>query len=91
MICLMIVIYEMISVPFSISFDIEISSDMSTFSLIIFIIDMFLTFNTGVYIDGNLKMDRTIIFKDYLSFWFWIDLTSTFPYDVIVDESARFI
>ena len=36
-------------------------------------------------------MKREIIIKSYLSFWFWIDLISTFPYDIIIDESESLI
>ncbi|CAD8144569.1 unnamed protein product [Paramecium pentaurelia] len=91
LICLGFVIYEMISIPFQISFEIEISNEISNLSLGVFAFDMILNFNTGVYIDGSLQMNRTYIFKNYLSFWFWIDVISTFPYDIIIDESQQLI
>ncbi|CAD8053481.1 unnamed protein product [Paramecium sonneborni] len=89
--CLAFVIYEMISIPFQISFDIEISKEISMTSLGVFALDILLNFNTGVYIDGILQMKREKIIKSYLSFWFWIDLISTFPYDIIIDESESLI
>ncbi|CAD8144672.1 unnamed protein product [Paramecium octaurelia] len=91
LICLGFVIYEMISIPFQISFEIEISNEISNLSLGVFAFDILLNFNTGVYIDGSLQMNRRYIFKNYLSFWFWIDLISTFPYEIIIDESQQLI
>ncbi|CAD8056617.1 unnamed protein product [Paramecium sonneborni] len=91
LICLGFVIYEMISIPFQISFEIEISKEVQNLSLAVFIFDIILNFNTGVYLDGSLQMNRRQIFKNYISFWFWIDLISTFPYEIIIDESQQLI
>ncbi|CAD8141792.1 unnamed protein product [Paramecium pentaurelia] len=91
LICLGFVIYEMIGIPFQISFEIEISNEIQNLSLGVFIFDILLNFNTGVYIDGALQMDRRYIFKNYLQFWFWIDMISTFPYEIIIDESQQLI
>lgn len=60
-------------------------------SFVVFAFDILLNFNTGVYLDGTLSMKRERIIKNYLSFWFWIDLISTFPYDIIIDESESLI
>jgi len=57
----------------------------------VFSLDILLNFNTGVYLDGILSMKREKIVKSYLSFWFWIDLISTFPYDIIIYESESLI
>ncbi|CAD8139890.1 unnamed protein product [Paramecium pentaurelia] len=91
LLCLAFVIYEMISIPFQISFEIEISKEISMTSLGVFVLDILLNFNTGVYLDGILSMKRERIIKNYLSFWFWIDVISTFPYDIIIDESESLI
>ncbi|CAK75082.1 unnamed protein product (macronuclear) [Paramecium tetraurelia] len=91
LLCLSFVIYEMISIPFQISFEIEISKEISMTSLVVFALDILLNFNTGVYLDGILSMKREKIIRNYLSFWFWIDLISTFPYDIIIDESESLI
>lgn len=53
--------------------------------------DIILNFNTGIFEDGLLKMNRNAIMRDYLEFWFWVDCISTFPYDIILDESSNFV
>lgn len=35
-------------------------------------------------------MQRKLIIKEYLKFWFWIDSFSAFPYDLILDEESGF-
>ncbi|CAK69994.1 unnamed protein product (macronuclear) [Paramecium tetraurelia] len=87
LLCLLLVIYEMITIPLLISFEIELSQAFSRVSTAMFVFDILLNFNTGVYLEGKLNMERKEIFKDYISFWFWIDFISTFPYDIIMDES----
>lgn len=91
LVCLFLVIYEMITIPLLISFEFEVSSTFSIISTTLFSIDILLNFNTGVYLEGKLNMERREILKDYLSFWFWIDFISTFPYDIIMDESTSLI
>lgn len=54
LLCLAYVIYEMISIPFLISFEIEISKEISITSLVVFTLDIIINFNTGVYLDGIL-------------------------------------
>jgi hyperpolarization activated cyclic nucleotide-gated potassium channel 2 len=49
LICLSVVIFEMVSIPFSISFDIDFSGDFANVSTGVFVFDIFLNFNTGVY------------------------------------------
>ncbi|CAD8150179.1 unnamed protein product [Paramecium octaurelia] len=91
LLCLLLVIYEMITIPLLISFEIEISQAFSRVSTAMFVFDILLNFNTGVYLEGKLNMERKEIFKDYISFWFWIDFISTFPYDIIMDESSSLV
>lgn len=91
LLCLTLVIYELISIPLQMSFDINISVEFSRVSLGIFAFDILLNFNTGIFEDGLLKMNRHAILKDYLEFWFWVDCVSTFPYDIILDESSHFV
>lgn len=91
LLCLFLVIYEMITIPLLISFEYEVSSTFSIISTTLFSIDILLNFNTGVYLEGKLNMERKEILKDYISFWFWIDFISTFPYDIIMDESSSLI
>ncbi|CAD8080266.1 unnamed protein product [Paramecium sonneborni] len=91
LLCLLLVIYEMITIPFLISFEIEISQIFSRVSTAIFVFDILLNFNTGVYLEGKLNICRKAILREYISFWFWIDFISTFPYDIIMDESSSLV
>jgi hypothetical protein len=77
------IIYQSISLPMRISF--EIATDDFSFYLetiidSMFIIDVFLNFNTGFYDVSTIITDRYEIAKDYMKFWFWIDLISSIPY-----------
>lgn len=47
-----------------------------------YFLDILLTFNTGYKKEftEEIVLDRYLIFKNYLKFWFWIDLFSTLPY-----------
>lgn len=89
--CLLIVVYEMITIPLQISYEVDISETFSRVITGIFGFDILLNFNTGIYVDGYLKLDRYRIIQEYLRLWFWIDLISTFPYDIILEESSYFI
>ncbi|CAD8160415.1 unnamed protein product [Paramecium octaurelia] len=88
LLCLLLVIYEMITVPLMIGFEIEIIQLFSRISATIFIFDILLNLNTGVYLEGKLNMNRKDILKEYMKFWFWLDSVSAFPYDIIMDESS---
>ena len=50
-----------------------------------FLMDMFITFFTTISDKGNMMetTDKKLIAKRYISFWFWIDLISIFPFDDI--------
>lgn len=43
------------------------------------LLDMILTFFTPVWVKHDLKDKHSEIAKEYLSFWFWLDLLSIFP------------
>ena len=59
-------------------------ADASTF---VFGLDILVNFNTGyVNSDGNTIMDRNLITKKYMATWFWLDLLSTVPFDLIFSE-----
>lgn len=53
----------------------------------LFMIDVFLNFNTGFYEANTIITDRKEIAKDYVKFWFWIDLISSIPYTWIFAAS----
>ncbi len=48
-------------------------------------LDIILTFNTGIYKKGNLIINRKRIIIEYLKLWFWLDLTASFPYSTFFD------
>ncbi|CAD8197993.1 unnamed protein product [Paramecium pentaurelia] len=86
---IMILIFsQMLLIPLVLSFDIN-NEGVSIYDWVVngcFYIDILLQFNTAIYIDGNLVQDRIVIVKEYLKLWFWIDLISSFPYDIIFDS-----
>lgn len=60
-----------------------LSDSVDNISIVVFSIDIFVNFNTGFYEKGVLILDRVKIFKNYLSFWFWVDFLSTIPIDKV--------
>jgi hypothetical protein len=90
---LVFTVYSGISVPFRVSFDVEMSAGWQVFEHIatcVFIVDIILNFNTAFYRAGNKVGNRRSIACEYLKFWFWLDLIASFPYDwvfmAIVDD-----
>ena len=53
---------------------------------VIFLIDcLLINFNTAVYTEAHgLSMDRCVIAREYLSFWFWIDFAAVIPITFIL-------
>ena len=49
---------------------------VSLFSLTVLVV----SFNTGFYKKGYLVMKRKEIIKNYIKYWFFIDLFASFPY-----------
>lgn len=78
-----LIFYEILSIPFVISFDLDISTELSTAITILFLIDIAVTFNTAVWIKGTINYKYSVIFKQYLKLWFWLDLSASFPYDMV--------
>jgi CRP-like cAMP-binding protein len=88
---LMVIIYQSLTVPFFISFNVDYPSYLEVIEFIstcIFMIDIITNFNTGYYSKGELIMKRTDIILNYLKLWFWIDLLATFPYTWVLDRLA---
>lgn len=79
-----LIFYEILSIPFRISFEFEISEEFSTFITTIFLIDILVTFNTAVWIKGTINFQYSVIFKQYIKLWFWLDLMASFPYDMVI-------
>ena len=76
-------------IPFKIAFSDEVNSSFDfgfeIFVVFFFCVDIILTFNTAVFneLTGLLITDRRKIAWRYLKFWFWIDILSSFPFDLI--------
>lgn len=84
---LLTALYLGISGPYILAF---LSNDPypETFNYIVtglFILDVFVNFNTACYIKGHIVTDRKTIIKEYLKFWFWVDIISAFPLDIILE------
>lgn len=52
---------------------------------VFFFLDIMINFNTAYYSGGVVISSRREIAKNYLKWWFWIDLTATIPYQTVVD------
>jgi hypothetical protein len=51
---------------------------------ILFFIDVILTFNCAVEItDLKINDDRSFIAKEYLKGWFWVDILTILPFDLL--------
>lgn len=79
-------------IPYLSAFDNDnsnLSNSIDIQSLVIFSIDIILTMNTAYYDKGHIIKDRLKIFRHYLSFWIWIDVLTTFPFDWLMPESNK--
>lgn len=78
-------------IPYISSFEpdnLTLSNSVDILSLIVFSIDIIINFNTGFYEKDKLILNRGKILKNYLSFWFWVDLFSTIPIDWALDAAG---
>jgi hyperpolarization activated cyclic nucleotide-gated potassium channel 2 len=50
--------------------------------------DILLSFNTAYYQGGSIVASRKEISRNYLKYWFWIDMLSTFPYDMVISDQS---
>ena len=64
----------------------NLSSQIGILSFIVFSIDIVFNFNTAYYHEGKIVINRVSITKNYLKKWFWIDLLTTIPVDLILDS-----
>ena len=65
------------------------SVNLVYFCTAVFSIEIIITFNSGIYIEGRACLDRIVIIKQYLRFWFWIDILSTIPFDLLIGSMQR--
>ena len=76
--------------PYSLAFLQDTSSTSESidyFATAVFSIDILVTLNTGVYVQGKIDMNRTTILKKYVRFWLWLDLISTLPLQQILSTA----
>lgn len=86
--CMLLIFYEILSIPFKLSFDVEINSTLDQIIDILFMSDIIITFNTSIYRKGIPIYSRKQIVLNYIRLWFWIDLAASFPYDAIITAST---
>lgn len=82
---ILFIIYDLIMVPFEISFSTDTSKVIEIINYVVaacFILDVVLTFNTGYYSKGMVVLERKKIARYYLKGWFWLDLITSFPYEI---------
>lgn len=82
-----LIIYQAIVLPMRISFEMKFNEFIFYFEIVIdcmFIFDIVLNFNTGIYVKGKLEMSRKAIAADYLCPWLAIDVISSCPYTWIL-------
>ena len=86
------VIYNAVFCPFHLAFNVEMGAFhelMYRVVDVVFIVDIFVNFNTGFYDAGNnLVMDRQRISDRYITSWFSIDVISSIPLDLFFRESS---
>ena len=93
-ICGIAILYSIVVVPYSIGFTTDSTPSESTSALnklvdVIFFLDVCITFRTALFdpTTNLLVIDKRLIAKHYISFWFWIDIASTVPFDSIIEAS----
>ncbi|CAD8187027.1 unnamed protein product [Paramecium octaurelia] len=87
---MLVIFLAILILPVEISFNVESSflDDFNIFSLSVFTLDIFINFNTAFQHKGQYVFDRKLIMQNYLKWWFWIDVVSTFPFDLIVEAAT---
>ena len=88
---LLIALYLGISEPYILAFSNENSHPLIFNYTVtaLYILDIFVNFNTACYVKGHIVTDRKTITKEYLKFWFWIDCISATPVDMILGFSSQ--
>lgn len=87
-ICMLFIIFLAITVPYKICFNIIYTGGWAYLDITMtffFMFDILIEFNTGFYSKGALILDRKAIAKNYLRFWFWLDLLASVPYTWFID------
>ncbi|TMW57201.1 hypothetical protein Poli38472_003126 [Pythium oligandrum] len=87
---IMFIFYNAVILPFQASFNVtEVEEDsFERFIDIFFLLDIAITFNTAIELDGSIRYDRKLVAKSYVQSWFLIDLVAALPYGDIVPHSS---
>ena len=75
------------SIPYRLCFDVDATGSMFYFETVIdvvFLMDIFVQFNTGFFKGGNINNNRKDIIINYVQTWFFIDLVASFPYNWVI-------
>ncbi|CAG9320522.1 unnamed protein product [Blepharisma stoltei] len=84
-------LYLAISIPVFLFFVIPVEDEWVYIEFavqIMFILDIFVSLNTGYFYKGALVMIRTMMAKHYLEKWLFLDLLSSFPWVWLVTGSV---
>lgn len=85
------IIYEAISIPYRVAFNIPTVGLAFEIDLIIdlfFLTDVVLNFNIAYYKRGTLVNRRRRIVRKYLKTWFVLDMIASFPYTWFITFTA---
>lgn len=88
-----LLIYTALFVPYFVCFNIDRSDSASmVIDLIIdfsFFVEILVTFFTAIKEGDRLIVDRVKIAKNYLKGWFFIDILTTFPFQLLNSEGSE--
>jgi hypothetical protein len=88
---LSLVLFSIMYVPFRIGFDMQDGAALIAFDLFmdgLFFLDIMFTMNTAA-IDpktDKLVVNRRKLVRQYLKLWFWIDIVSSIPFDMLANS-----
>ena len=80
------IMYSCVVVPFRLGMNYNAEGNwwfFEVFITIFFISDLVLTFRVAVAEGDELIIDRDVIRRIYMQFWFWIDAASSFPVELV--------
>uniref|UniRef100_A0A7S1TYD3 Cyclic nucleotide-binding domain-containing protein n=1 Tax=Phaeomonas parva TaxID=124430 RepID=A0A7S1TYD3_9STRA len=81
------IVWSVVIIPYRIAFGVDTKGAQFVFDLVIdgvFWIDMVLVFHTAIIKEEVHIYNRWTIAKEYFQGWFWIDLASTLPFDIVI-------
>jgi len=87
-----VMIYMIFDIPIQICFNLDVPKQ-NPWSLVdlgvdvFFMIDILMNFNTGYIQEEKLVSSRREILKRYLKGWFWMDLTTSIPFDRVLPSA----